>query len=140
LNTYGVLTPIHQQPPLVSDDFFGVLGLTCNGLWDRDIAGAVDGSVLCTGLITVNTEGNRQAKQDFSSMSFTALGPLDVQAGNNPVLGEATGLVVNGANGAWGKPENIRGISFETTDTDVRDGGIYEVTVEYKTRGFNPIP
>jgi hypothetical protein len=100
----------------------------------------VDGSILCTGLITVNTEDNKQAKQDFSSMSFTALGPIDIQTGGKPVIGDAVGLVINGANGAWGKPDNIKDISFTTTDTDVTDGGIYKVTVEYKTRGFNPLP
>ena len=46
-------------------------------------------------------------------------------------VGDFTGLVITGSNGAWGKSENIKDISY----TDI---GNDEVEVTYKTKGFNP--
>ncbi len=98
------------------------------------------GDLLCNGIITVNTEGNKRAKQDFSSVAFTGLSPIEIE---NPQgrrlysvdVGDFTGLVVTGSNGAWGKSENIKDISY----TDIGED-IYEVEVTYKRKGFNPVP
>ena len=95
--------------------------------------------LLCNGIITVNTEGNKRAKQDFSCVAFTGLSPIDISGGERRLysvdVGDFTGLVVTGSNGAWGKSENIKDISY----TDIGDD-IYEVEVTYKTKGFNPVP
>ena len=97
------------------------------------------GDLLCNGIITVNTEGNKRAKQDFSSVAFTGLSPIDISGGSRRLysvdVGDFTGLVVTGSNGAWGKSENIKDISYTDIGND-----IYEVEVTYKTKGFNPVP
>jgi hypothetical protein len=54
-------------------------------------------------------------------------------------LGQATGLVITGSNGAWGKSDNIKDITFSKLDGNIIAGGIFEVEIEYKTRGFNPV-
>jgi hypothetical protein len=93
--------------------------------------------------MTVNTENNKQAKQDFSSIAFTGLNPIDINIQRNRKLqevdiGDSIGLVVTGTNGAWGKSDNIKDIDFSLVDGDF-EAGIYEVTINYKTRGFNPL-
>lgn len=97
------------------------------------------GDLLCNGIITVNTEGNKRAKQDYSSVAFTGLSPIDISGGTRRLIsvdvGDFTGLVVTGSNGAWGKSENIKDISYTDIGND-----IYEVEVTYKTKGFNPVP
>ena len=93
--------------------------------------------------MTVNTEDNKQAKKDFSSLAFTALNPLDIEIARNRKLqevdiGDSVGLVVTGTNGAWGKSDNIKDIDFKLVEGDFT-GGVYEVEIQYKTRGFNPL-
>lgn len=68
---------------------------------------------------------------DYSSLAFTTLIPI---VGGLDV-GDVTGLVVTGSNGAWGKDENIKDIFYTALGNDV-----YEVKVTYKNRGFNPVP
>lgn len=80
----------------------------------------------------MNTKGNKRAKMDYSSLAFTTLIPI---VGGLDV-GDVTGLVVTGSNGAWGKDENIQDISY----TPLLGNGVYEVKVTYKNRGFNPVP
>ena len=74
------------------------------------------GDLLCNGIITVNTEGNKRAKQDFSSVAFTGLSPIDISGGTRRLysvdVGDFTGLVVTGSNGAWGKSDNIKDITL----------------------------
>ncbi len=126
------------QVPIDEDDFFGIVSLNCGGIWDGIEAGSPDGDLQCDGIFTVNTEDVKRAKQDFSSIAFTGLAPLDV----TPLgadLGQATGLVITGTNGAWGKSDNIRGITFTALTGSVVPGGVFEVEIEYKTRGFNPV-
>jgi len=98
-----------------------------------------DGDLLCSGIITVNTQGIKHAKQDYSSVAFTALSPVDISQTRRRLysvdVGDFTGLVITGSNGAWGKSENIKDISYTALGND-----IYEVGVAYKTRGFNPVP
>ena len=77
-------------------------------------------------------------------MSFTGFAPLDIfTTGTDPFfganIGQATGLVITGANGAWGKPDNILNITFDNLSGDTLKG-IFEVTTDYKSRGFNPLP
>jgi hypothetical protein len=132
------------QPPLEDGDFFGVLSLTCTGLWDGNTDGSPDGALQCNGIITVNTEDDKRAKQDFSSIAFTAQGPLDFTRSHPPsaTIGLARGLVITGSNGAWGKSDKIKDITF--TPNTVTPGTVtpttYEIEIEYKTRGFNPVP
>ena len=97
-----------------------------------------EGDLLCSGIITVNTEDNKRAKQDYSSVAFTSLSPVDVSNARRLYsvdVGAFTGLVVTGSNGAWGKSENIKDISYTDIGND-----IYQVDVTYKTKGFNPNP
>lgn len=139
---YNPSIPLSQVPE--DDDFFGIVSLSCAGLWDLNAADTPpDGDLQCNGIITVNTEDVKQAKQDFSSIAFTALTPLDINDFPNRRLqaadiGQATGLVITGTNGAWGKSDNIRGITFTPLDGSIL-GGVFEVEIEYKTRGFNPV-
>lgn len=133
----------HLHPFLqdvVEDDFFGVFSLTCTGLWDGRVRGSPDGALQCSGIITVNTEENERAKQDFSSIAFTAQGPLDITdlSPLDATIGPATGLVITGSNGAWGKSDNIKDITF-TPVSGATAFGVYEIEIEYKTRGFNPV-
>ena len=94
--------------------------------------------------MTVNTEDNKQAKKDFSSLAFTALNPIDISGGGRKLqqvdvdIGDSIGLVVTGTNGAWGKSDNIKDIDFKLVEGDFT-GGVYEVEIQYKTRGFNPL-
>ena len=93
----------------------------------------------------MNTENDKRAKQEFSSVAFTALSPVDISIspppGSFPIvdIGQATGLVITGSNGAWGKSDNIKDITFSNLTGDITFG-TFEVEIEYKTRGFNPIP
>ena len=91
----------------------------------------------------MNTENDKRAKQDFSSVAFTALVPVDISIPTSGVpqgdIGQATGLVITGSNGAWGKSENIKDITFSNLAGNILDG-TFEVEIEYKTRGFNPVP
>ena len=116
-------------------------------------------SIQCDGIITVNTEDNKHAKQDFSSISLSSLSLLtfDVEPAcvmndaadakpmdecfDNVDVGQASGLVIDGANGAWGKPDNIKDITFKPVDRQEEGifDGIFEVEIEYKLRGFNPV-
>jgi hypothetical protein len=91
----------------------------------------------------VNTENHKRAKQDFSSVALTALSAFDVinVSPGPPVVDieQATGLVITGSNGAWGKSDNIKDITFSKRSGDIISGGIFEIEIEYKTRGFNPV-
>jgi hypothetical protein len=124
------------------NDFFGVLSLTCTGLWDGNTDGSPDGALQCNGIITVNTEDDKRAKQDFSSIAFTAQGPLDFTRSHPPsaTIGLARGLVITGSNGAWGESDKIKDITPKTVTRGTVTPTTYEIEIEYKTRGFNPVP
>ncbi len=127
------------QVPKDEDDFFGIVSLSCAGIWDGTPDDApADGDLQCNGIITVNTADVKKANQDFSSIAFSGLAPIDVESSGNVNLGETTSVVVTGSNGAWGKTDNIRDITF-TTLAGSLVGGVFEFEIQYKTRGFNPV-
>lgn len=102
----------------------------------------------CESIRALETHGRfeyahaRKRKQDFSSIAFTGQGPLDVTdlSPLEATIGPATGLVITGSNGAWGKSDNIKDITFTPVADTSFPGGVYEIEIEYKSRGFNPVP
>lgn len=101
--------------------------------------------VLCDATFTVNTEDMKNAKKDFSSLTATfwaflddSVQPLAGRAGEPLDLTNNIGTVVTGANGAWGKVDGVKDITFVRKTND--DGwDYYEIEIEYKVRGFDPV-
>ena len=101
--------------------------------------------VLCDATFTVNTEDVKSAKKDFSSLTATfwafldnVVKPLAGTAGAPLDLTDNIGTVVTGANGAWGKVDGVKDITFTRKENKAKLS-YYEVEIEYKTRGFNPV-
>ena len=127
-------------------DFVGLVGVRCAGRVNNDDP-EDDPEVLCDATFTVNTQDVKHAKQDFSSLTATFWAFLDDIEKPKAMAGEAgkpldltsnIGTVVTGANGAWGKVDGVKDITFTRKENKI-GADYYEVEIEYKTRGFDPV-
>ena len=135
---------VRQDTDPTKLDFVGLVGVRCAGRVNNVEPEKLP-EVLCDATFTVNTEDVKSSKKDFSSLTATFWAFLDNvatgaagTAGTPLDLTDNIGTVVTGANGAWGKVDGVKDISF-TRKENKKGDDYYEVEIEYKTRGFNPV-